>query len=96
MPQGPSLALHPKDQLKPISLPIPLTDAGSCDVISKLPPIIFTINGTDYPVPAQAYIQEVGANPGGWFSDVELAGTLGLLLGGGQPLQAKPRHCRYC
>ncbi|XP_055437110.1 pregnancy-associated glycoprotein 1-like [Bubalus kerabau] len=28
----------------------------SCSAVNTLPPIIFTINGIDYPVPAQAYI----------------------------------------
>jgi len=30
-----------------------------CPVISILPPVIFTINGIDYSVPAEAYIQKV-------------------------------------
>ncbi|XP_055271794.1 pregnancy-associated glycoprotein 1-like [Moschus berezovskii] len=33
-----------------------------CNKISTLPPLIFTINGKDYPVPAQAYIQKVSEN----------------------------------
>ncbi|XP_020766595.1 pregnancy-associated glycoprotein 2-like [Odocoileus virginianus] len=31
----------------------------SCPVISTLPPVIFTINGIDYSVPAEAYIHKV-------------------------------------
>uniref|UniRef100_A0A8C6DMW2 Peptidase A1 domain-containing protein n=1 Tax=Moschus moschiferus TaxID=68415 RepID=A0A8C6DMW2_MOSMO len=31
----------------------------SCPVISVLPPVIFTINGIDYSVPAEAYIQKI-------------------------------------
>ncbi|XP_028357287.1 pregnancy-associated glycoprotein 2-like isoform X2 [Physeter macrocephalus] len=32
--------------------------AVSCSSVARLPPIIFTINGKDYPVPPQAYIRK--------------------------------------
>ena len=34
--------------------------------------------------------------PPTWFSDLGLGGTLGLLLGGGRPLQANTHHYRRC
>uniref|UniRef100_A0A8C6DM83 Peptidase A1 domain-containing protein n=1 Tax=Moschus moschiferus TaxID=68415 RepID=A0A8C6DM83_MOSMO len=43
--------IHPRLSGKP-EMQVP------CDVISKSSPVIFTINGIDYPVPPQAYIQK--------------------------------------
>ncbi|XP_055270957.1 pregnancy-associated glycoprotein 2-like [Moschus berezovskii] len=37
--------------------PISYEHLVSCQAIGTLPPVVFTINGIDYPVPAQAYIQ---------------------------------------
>ncbi|XP_027388307.1 pregnancy-associated glycoprotein 2-like [Bos indicus x Bos taurus] len=39
--------------------PIDREHVVSCQAIGTLPPAVFTINGIDYPVPAQAYIQSL-------------------------------------
>ena len=83
---------HKDQQIQPLSLFL-LQHLVSCQTIGTLPPVVFTINGIDYPVPAQAYVQ-VRGQPWGWFSNLGLAGTLTLLLGVGRPLQAQPHHCR--
>ena len=68
----------------------------SCSAVNTLPPIIFTINGINYPVPARGYIIKVRGQYRGWVLKLELAGTLGLLLGGGCPLEAISHHCICC
>lgn len=50
---------HKDQQIQPLSLFL-LQHLVSCQTIGTLPPVVFTINGIDYPVPAQAYIQVRG------------------------------------
>ena len=64
----------------------------SCNDATNLPPVIFTIHCTDFPVPPKYYIQKVRVHPWGWFPNLAIAGNLGLLPGGGRPLQVKPHH----
>ena len=54
------VSLHTKDQQDqpPASLFL-LQHVVSCQSIGALPPFIFTINGTDYPVPPQVDIRQV-------------------------------------
>ena len=53
------VSLHTKDQQDqtPTSLFL-LQHVVSCQSTGALPPFIFTINGTDYPVPPQVYIRQ--------------------------------------
>ena len=50
---------HKDQQSQPLSLFL-FQHVVSCQAIRTLPPAVFTINGIDYPVPAQAYIQVRG------------------------------------
>ncbi|XP_043775591.1 pregnancy-associated glycoprotein 2-like [Cervus elaphus] len=61
---GTSLINGPAELVTNIQRLIHATPYGSeyvvsCPVISTLPPVIFTINGIDYSVPAEAYIHKV-------------------------------------
>ena len=92
MPQGRSWAPHtPRITWANLS-PAFFYSLISCDRSKALPPIIFTINGMDFPVSPKYYIQKVRVHPWGWFPNLAIAGNLGLLLGGGHPLQVKPHH----
>ena len=50
---------HKDQQIQPLSLFL-LQHLVSCQTIGTLPPVVFTINGIDYPVPAQTYVQVRG------------------------------------
>ena len=57
------VSIHKKDlQCQPLSLSVS-NSTVSCFMVSTLPSIIFTINGINYPVPAQAYILKVRRGP---------------------------------
>ncbi|XP_065792564.1 pregnancy-associated glycoprotein 2-like [Muntiacus reevesi] len=61
---GTSLLLGPRGPVSKIQNLIHARPFGhehlvSCQTIGTLPPVVFTINGIDYPVPAQAYIQSL-------------------------------------
>ncbi|ELR57006.1 hypothetical protein M91_18515, partial [Bos mutus] len=62
---GTSMILGPRRLVNNIQKLIGAMPRGSehyvsCFVVSTLPSIIFTINGINYPVPAQAYIDSRG------------------------------------
>lgn len=65
MPQGPSGALHTrKDQLGQTSVSLFLQQhIIDYNTINTLPDIVFTINGSEYPVPARAYLHPGGEGP---------------------------------
>ena len=50
---------HKDQQSQPLSLFL-LQHVVSCQSIGTLPPVVFTINGIVYPVPAEAYTQVRG------------------------------------
>ena len=57
------VSIHKKDlQCQPLSLSVS-NSTVSCFMVSTLPSIILTINGINYPVPAQAYILKVRRGP---------------------------------
>ncbi|OWK17241.1 PAG2 [Cervus elaphus hippelaphus] len=59
---GTTMLMGPSDAVTKIDRflqPKPSEDSKiPCNLTSTLPPIIFTINGIDYPVPAQAYMEK--------------------------------------
>uniref|UniRef100_A0A8C6E706 Peptidase A1 domain-containing protein n=1 Tax=Moschus moschiferus TaxID=68415 RepID=A0A8C6E706_MOSMO len=63
---GTAFLLGPSRRITKIQRLIGVRPFGMpCNTTSTLPPLIFTIKGIDYPVPAQAYIHEVrGQSPG--------------------------------
>ena len=63
-------------------------------MVNNLPSVDFTINGVNYSVPGQAYTIKVRGQYRGLGLKLKLAGTLGLLLGGGRCLQAMSHHFR--
>ncbi|XP_065792578.1 pregnancy-associated glycoprotein 2-like [Muntiacus reevesi] len=60
---GTTMLIGPSDAVTKIDgflQPKPSEDSKiPCNLTSTLPPIVFTINGIDYPVPAQAYMEKV-------------------------------------
>ncbi|XP_027387754.1 pregnancy-associated glycoprotein-like [Bos indicus x Bos taurus] len=65
MDTGTTFLLGPSRHIAKIQRLIRIRPFGSlqytvpCNITSTLPPLIFTIKGIDYPVPAQAYIHKM-------------------------------------
>uniref|UniRef100_A0A287B618 Peptidase A1 domain-containing protein n=1 Tax=Sus scrofa TaxID=9823 RepID=A0A287B618_PIG len=80
---GTSLLMGPKNQVYKLHKRLPGIYLRNvyliqCQDINSLPDITFTINGTDYPVPARVYVQKVRGQPRGL---VLISGLTAWILG---------------